>query len=563
MAASAALVCATVVVAATPAAANVNGTIFTWGTEFFGDLGNGGNINDVSLSPAPNAGPDIRFKQITSSSSHFLALAEDGTVWGWGDNTRDQVNGSSFPESNPDRPTPVQIRGLDNVRQVAVGGVFSLALKFDGTVWAWGEDLVIGDNNCEAPCLNDSGTPKQVSGVGSITQIAASATHALMRRSDGAVFGWGDNESGQLGTGDTSRLAQPAKIVGLPPATLIATGAHHSLVLGNDGLVYAFGDNAKGELGLGPNGPSRSLTPTPSLGISLSTPVRQLAAGFDNSFVVYTNGTAAGWGDNQFGRLGTGDTANRSVPTPVQGLSGATRIAAGGLATAALVGGHVWAWGANTDGELGLGNTTASFPLPQLIPNLSDVLDIGMNIGVGAAVTVPANTLTMDFNPSSATIVAGNRTSTTIAFSPSADVANTNVNLSVSGLPAGVSASFSANPASSSGTSNLTLNTSTSTAAGTYAITVTGVLSSTGLTTTKTFTLGVTPATTKVQVPFLIGQYNATAESLITAAGLKIGTETFDSYGLPFGTVADQSPAGGTYVELGSPVNLYVANGEG
>jgi beta-lactam-binding protein with PASTA domain len=107
------------------------------------------------------------------------------------------------------------------------------------------------------------------------------------------------------------------------------------------------------------------------------------------------------------------------------------------------------------------------------------------------------------------------------------------------------------------------LTTSTSTAGGTYAITVTGVLSSTGLTTTKTFTLGVTPATIMVQVPFLTGLDNATAESRITAAGLRVGTESFDSYGLPFGTVADQSPAGRTSVELGTPVNLYVANGQG
>src|SRR5262249_30629940 len=154
----------------------------------------------------------------------------------------------------------------------------------DGSVYEWGEDLVTGDNSCGI----DSGhiaVPHLVTGVSNIDQVAASATHALLRSADGSVYSWGDNTDGVLGTGDTSRRAHPAKITSLPSVTSIATSPFHSLAVASNGLVYAWGDNGSGQLGVGPSGPGQSTTPVPVLGLAAGG-VKQVATGYEHSLAL-------------------------------------------------------------------------------------------------------------------------------------------------------------------------------------------------------------------------------------------------------------------------------------
>lgn len=542
-------------IGASPAAAATNGSVYTWGAESYGDLGNGGAINDTSLTPAPYAGPDVRFTQIASSASHILALANDGTVWGWGDSTRKEVLGQGF--NGPIYyPNPIQIPNLTNVRQVAVGGPFSLAVKWDGTVWEWGEDLVGGDNICDN-CITDIPVPTQVSGISGIVQIAASATHALMLRSDGAVFGWGDNTNGALGTGDTSRRAHPTQIGGLPPALQIATGIQHSLVVGNNHLVYGFGDNSSGELGLGNSGPAQSLTPTPVLGISSSSTVTQVAAGSDDSFIIQSPGILMSWGNNQYGQLGLGDTANRNLPARVNNNFGAVNsVVAGALDTLAIVGGQVWSWGYNAEAQLGLGDE-AVHPAPQAIPGLAGVVAVGMDISVGVAVTYPTSSIVTTLRPTSATVVAGTSGTTTITLAPSADLATLSTSFAITGLPSGGTATVtSSNPPANAATT-LTLGTSTSTPAGTYPISVIAVVSAPNVVSTATFTLTVTPA--PVTVPNVLSESEASAEGAIQAAGLIVGSISEVNNCIDPGSVQTQNPGGGAQVQRGTAVNLTVS----
>jgi alpha-tubulin suppressor-like RCC1 family protein/uncharacterized membrane protein len=514
----------------------------TWGDGSNGALGDG--AIDGRLSPALYAGPNVHFTKISMSNQHALALAQDGTVWAWGDNSRKQVlGGLNAPLFYS---TPVQIPNLNHIADVAAGGVFSIAVGFDGSVYQWGEDLVEG-NNVGGPGVLDIGFPQLVSGIGGITRASAYATHALLLGSDGSVYGWGDNFDGVLGNGNTDRRAHPTKIGGLPPATVIATGLKHSLVAGNNGLVYAFGDNSSGQLGLGSTSPSFSTVPRPVLGLSSTAGISQLAAGFSHSVALLGNGVVDAWGDNTYGQLGNGSTGGIStLPVQVQNLSGVSSIAAGSYANLAVVNRTVSAWGLNLFGQLGDG-TTQSRSVPQPVPGLSFVDAIAMGSFTSAASVLSPASLFMALSPSSATVNGGGSAITTISFTASRGVAGNPVNLSVSGLPAGVTASFANSSPDPSTTTTLTLTTSPSTTAGTYPITVAASAGTPGnpvaqfatfsLTVTPSFALALSPA----QGSVVVGSWVSTQVSLTTTNGFT-GSAVLSVNGLPTGVAASFNP---------------------
>src|SRR4030095_14205523 len=125
--------------------------------------------------------------------NHGLAVRDDGTVWAWGHNGLSQLGDGT----TTNRPTPVQIAGLANVTDVSAGGTFSLALRSDGTVWAWGNNVQgqLGDGTKVV-----RRTPVQTLDLTNIAQISAGYNHAyaLTRANGGQAWGWGNNNSGKV-----------------------------------------------------------------------------------------------------------------------------------------------------------------------------------------------------------------------------------------------------------------------------------------------------------------------------------------------------------------------------
>ena len=161
---------------------------------------------------------------------------------------------------------------------IAGGGVHSLALKSDGTVWAWGRNDwgQLGDGS-----MTNRLTPVPVSGLTGVVAIAGGGVHSLALKSDGTVWAWGGNSSGQLGDGSMTNRLTPVPVSGLTGMVAIAGGELHSLALSSDGTVWTWGYNVYGELGDGsttivratpipvtwiPGGCSYSLNPTNSSG---------------------------------------------------------------------------------------------------------------------------------------------------------------------------------------------------------------------------------------------------------------------------------------------------------
>jgi alpha-tubulin suppressor-like RCC1 family protein len=301
---------------------------------------------------------------------HTVALKNDGTVWAWGYNVFRQLGDGT----TTDRTTPVPVNGLSDVRAIAAGGNHTLALRSDGTVWAWGlnGNGQLGDGS---PGLRT--TLVQVGGLSGVTAIAAGGYHSLALKSDGTVGAWGLNLDGQLGDGTTTDHYTPVQVSGLSGVTAIATSLNHNLALQSDGSVRAWGYNQFGQLGDGTT--AQRSAPVQVSGLS---DVTAIAVGHYHSLAVKSDGSVHAWGDNQLGQLGDGTQTTRVLPRPVTGMGGVSTLAAGVYHSMALKGdGTVWTWGYNGFGELGADPTQIRFRLlPGQVNGLLDVRTIAANL---------------------------------------------------------------------------------------------------------------------------------------------------------------------------------------
>jgi uncharacterized repeat protein (TIGR01451 family)/fimbrial isopeptide formation D2 family protein len=348
-----------------------DGTVWAWGSNYDDQLGVG-NINFPTL-PVQVRGPGgVGFLTgvvgIGAGAASSMAIKADGTLWVWG----------AVDVPSEDATFPVQVPGLSDVVAAAGGREHWLALKADGTLWAWGSAEFLGTGGVSS----DPAVPVQVrapSGNGFLTGIiaiaAAGRDFSLAVKSDGTVWAWGDNGEGQLGNGTSGGIALlPVQVVGpggagfLTGVTAVAAGAgysdRYSLAQRADGTVWAWGANGGGALGIGPADSSK--VPVQVLGtggVGFLTDVVAIAASAYHSVALLAGGTVRAWGDV----LGDGSPpfgSTSNVPVAVSVLTGITAIAAGGQHDLALDGNRtVWAWGRSPTGETGQG-TSDPAPVP-------------------------------------------------------------------------------------------------------------------------------------------------------------------------------------------------------
>ncbi|WP_436791186.1 RCC1 domain-containing protein [Yinghuangia sp. YIM S10712] len=237
-----------------------DGTVKAWGNNFSGQLGNGtsGSISNNTpvtvIDPANPSAPLRGVTAIAAGCDHSLALLSNGTVKAWGANDHGQLGNGTV---GGDTGTPVTVvdpgnpgAPLTGVRDIDGGLSHSLALRFDGTVRAWGDnsDGQVGNGSIGG----DTGTPVTVVNLTGIVDVDAGDSHSLARRLDGIVRAWGDNSDGQLGNGSIGGASgTPANVVNLTGVRDISAGGVHNLARRSDGSLRAWGGNDSGQLGNG------------------------------------------------------------------------------------------------------------------------------------------------------------------------------------------------------------------------------------------------------------------------------------------------------------------------
>ncbi|HEX3356371.1 MAG TPA: hypothetical protein VHS31_05250 [Tepidisphaeraceae bacterium] len=327
-------------------------SIYTWGDNGYGQIGNGTSAN---LQRTPVKVVASGATVVGAGFNHSLAVI-NGAAYAWGQNE----DGELGDATTANHSTPAPVSGLaTGVTAVAGGYQSSLALK-DGGVYWWG----FGPS--PAGPFGANSTPIQMSDLSTgVTSIASGAAHSLAVQ-NGAVYAWGDDSYGQLGNGSFSGYsATPLPISSLSTGvTAVACGADHNLAIQN-GTVFAWGWGQAGELGNGAN-PFIQTTPQPVTG--LDSGVTKIAAGYEHSLAL-RNGNVYSWGADSLGTPVNNVLADHLTPFLVPGLSNIVDVAASFNSSYALSSdGSLWVWGTNTYGELGLGNAPDSFSPTHLLP---------------------------------------------------------------------------------------------------------------------------------------------------------------------------------------------------
>jgi len=382
-----------------------DGTVWAWGANFAGQLGDGtGGDWDTPSSPVPVQ--VLNLNNITaiaagrpgmmegSAGRHTLALRNDGTVWSWGDNRRGQLgNGKVVHEffcEDTDRwvtehghsSSPTQVLNLDNVTTITTGNAHSVALRSDGTVWAWGCNINGQLGHVPAHWHNDEmdweefwatsirATPIQVPNLNNVIAIAAGNFHTLALRSDGTVWTWGAFFWDEPPIGNTITQVQ-----NIDNVIAISANIYSSMALRDDGTVWEWAANYYFET-------------IPPVQIQNINNITAIAGGSEHSVAIRNNGTVWAWGINVDGQLGNGNVSVRVYcdgtncwrydfqghcfpgncfldystypPAQVLNLNNAIAIAAGGRnqwgrSFAIRSDGTVWGWGNNWSGALGDG----------------------------------------------------------------------------------------------------------------------------------------------------------------------------------------------------------------
>jgi len=300
-------------------------------------------------------------ESIAAGGSHTLALKPDGTVWAWGRNNLGQLGDGTLT----DRPVPVQVVGLPGPAQaVAAGDEHSLVLLRDNTVWGFGrsEENQLTPQNTSGVALVAPVLVSQPNTV--VTAVAAGRGHSVVLTADGEVFAWGANDVGQT----TSIVGGLRAKVQLPlQAVAIDAAGDFSLATLTDGSVWGWGDGSSGQFGaLANRGPQTVAAP-----VAFVNGATQASCGRNHALFL-ASGSVLGLGDNFYSQLGDGSRQDIVArPVNVPRLLNARAIAAGSIHSLALqTDGRVSHWGGTSFGQAGIpASTTTSLGEIQLLPD--------------------------------------------------------------------------------------------------------------------------------------------------------------------------------------------------
>ena len=323
--------------------------LWTWGRDNYGQLGDG-TTTDRS-SPGTTVAGGTNWKQVAGGGDHTAAIKTDGTLWTWGYNNSGQLGDGT----TTNRSSPVTTAGGGtNWKQVSCGNGFTAAIKTDGTLWTWGYNEFgrLGDGT-----TTSRSSPGTTAGGGTNwKQVAGGYSSTCAIKTDGTLWTWGRNNYGQLGDGTTTNRSSPGTTAGGGASwKQVACGYLYTVAIKTDGTLWTWGYNLFGGLGDGTT-TNRSSPGTTAGG---GTNWKQVDSGYYHTVAIKTDGTLWTWGYNNPGTLGDGTLTNKSSPgTTAGGGTNWKQVTGGYNHTAAIkTDGTLWTWGYNNYYQLGDGTT--------------------------------------------------------------------------------------------------------------------------------------------------------------------------------------------------------------
>lgn len=305
------------------------------------------------------------FQKVFAGERYFIAINQDGSLWGWGENSERQLGINSII----DQPTPVQI-SADQWAYISAGVNHTLGIKANGTLWAWGSD---GWEKLGNGVSGNAANPQQIGVANDWKEVAAGERGSLAIKTDGTLWGWGTNNNGYLGNGaaNSYEANAPVQIGTSTDWNHIAGNGRHGSAIKADGTLWAWGRNQVGQVG---NGTETDQYLPVQIGAASNW--LSIDAGSHNSFALRTDHTLWGWGFSSPAGL------NISVAQPMQIGADSNwktvsikKYESSQYALLTKMNGTLWAWGDDEHEQLGNGEAVFNFGTPTQIGNDSDWVD--------------------------------------------------------------------------------------------------------------------------------------------------------------------------------------------
>lgn len=309
-----------------------DGSLWGWGENSARQLGDG-TITDRVQPVLISSG---NWASVSAGVTHTMAIKADGTLWAWGSNTYGKLgNGTSSNAA-----TPQQIGTAANWKEVAAGERGSIAIKTDGTLWAWGSNNngYLGNNTASS---YETDIPVQIGTETNWHHIAGNnGRHCLAIRTDGTLWAWGRNNQGQLGDGTTTDRYMPVQIGMATDWKWIDVNSQTSIALKNDNTLWAWGFANTG------------FSVNSSVPLQVGTDSDWKTASFKKytaaqyMLLTKTNGSLWAWGNDNFQQLGNGTNGNYSSPTQIgTDTNWADAVAGYQQSSGIKTDGTFWVWG--------------------------------------------------------------------------------------------------------------------------------------------------------------------------------------------------------------------------
>jgi len=317
-------------------AIKTDGTLWMWGQNTDGELGFNSRADHRS-SPAQLGTDSTWARLVTGGKENCMATKTDGTLWAWGSN----ASGGLGQNQNYThvRSSPVQIgTGTDwgtETAKISSGFYTNFAIKTDGTLWSWGynSDGQVGQNQGGGFISS----PTQIPGTTWDKLAVQNYNHTAAIKTNGTLWTWGEGQYGQLGNNqnenNTRRYSSPIQV---PGTTWASITAHASCMYAvkTDGTLWTWGRNHEGQLGINLGSPTTSRSSPTQVGTDTTwstDPVHITGAYESNISLLKTDGTLWSWGSNANGSQGLNDRTARSSPTQVGTATEWAAIAAAGV----------------------------------------------------------------------------------------------------------------------------------------------------------------------------------------------------------------------------------------